>query len=323
MSVRLLVAIPCLNEAETVANVIQAVPGAMAGIDHVDVLVIDDGSSDETGARAKAAGAAVIRHQSNRGVGRAFQTAVDHAIEQRYDLMVNIDGDGQFNPADIPKLVLPVLGGEAQVTTASRFISSEVTPVMPRVKQIGNQLMSKFISSLVGKRYRDVSCGFRCFNREALLQLNLHGAFTYTQETFLNLTLKNVTIREIPIEVQYFTGRVSRVAGSIPRYALNTSKIILRTYRDYYPLRFFWGIAALFAVPALAFGALFLWHYLTTGAFRGFLFAAFLSAFSAIVAMAFVLVGVFADMLDRIRLNQERILYLLKSRTPQPTRPSE
>jgi hypothetical protein len=88
-------------------------------------------------------------------------------------------------------------------------------------------------------------------------------------------------------------------------------------------LRFFWGIAALFAVPALAFGALFLWHYLTTGAFRGFLFAAFLSAFSAIVAMAFVLVGVFADMLDRIRLNQERILYLLKSRTPQPTRPSE
>jgi glycosyltransferase involved in cell wall biosynthesis len=316
VSLRLLVAIPCLNEALTITNVVLDVPRMIPGIDHVDVLVIDDGSSDETGGLAKDAGAIVLRHPSNRGVGRAFRTAIDYAIDQHYDLMVNIDGDGQFNPRDVEKLVQPILSGKCEVTTASRFLDKMITPSMPEVKRLGNHVMSYFISGLVGKQYRDVSCGFRCFSRDALLQLNLHGAFTYTHETFLNLALKNVSIQEVPIEVKYFEGRVSRVAGSIPRYALNALKIILRTYRDYYPLRFFWGIAVILAVPAIVFGALFLWHYLTTGAFRGFLFAAFTSAFFAVMAMAFALIGVIADMLDRLRLNQERILYLLRSNAP-------
>src|SRR5262245_41134559 len=115
----MLVAIPCLNEGDTIASVVRGIPRQIAGVARVDVLVVDDGSSDGTGDAARAGGAIVVRHPRNRGLGQAFQTAVTFAIERGYDLMVNIDGDGQFNAADIPLLIAKVLSGEADMTTAS------------------------------------------------------------------------------------------------------------------------------------------------------------------------------------------------------------
>ncbi|MDH4187682.1 MAG: hypothetical protein OEV08_11840, partial [Nitrospira sp.] len=150
------------------------------------------------------------------------------------------------------------------------------------------------------------------YSREALLQLNLHGAFTYTQETFLDFAAKRLKILELAIPVVYFPERQSRVAGSIARYALNTAKIIFRGYRDYFPLRFFWGIASAFAVPGVVLALIFFGHYFITGVFTGYLFAGFLSAFLSVMATVFVVVGIVADMLDRIRTNQERILYHLR-----------
>ncbi|WP_347927673.1 glycosyltransferase family 2 protein [Pseudomonas helvetica] len=312
---RLLVAIPCLNEAVTIAQVVRDVPRSIIGVHSVDVLVIDDGSDDSTSTEAKSAGAIVLRHSRNRGVGSAFQSAVNYAVELEYDLMVNIDGDRQFNPNDIPKLVAPILSGEADMVTASRFIDASMTPKMPKVKLYGNHMMSYLISRLVRRKYADVSCGFRCYSRESLLKINLHGAFTYTQETFLDFAAKSLEIKEVPIEVQYFDDRKSRVAGSISKYAINTSKIIFRGYRDYFPLRFFWGVSAFFAVPATLFTIAFILHYILTGAFSGFLFAGFSAAFLFFMATVFFVLGVVTDMLDRIRTNQERILYLLK-KTP-------
>lgn len=312
---RLLVAIPCLNEATTIAQVVQNVPRLMPGVHQVDVLVVDDGSSDETGSDAATAGALVLRHPRNLGVGQAFQTAVNYAVEHGYDLMVNIDGDCQFNPQDIPKLVQPVIAGQADMVTASRFMNSEMTPNMSKVKLMGNHMMSYLISRLVRQNFHDVSCGFRCYSREALLQLNLHGSFTYTQETFLDFAVKRLTIMEVPISVLYFPDRMSRVAGSISTYAVSTAKIIFRGYRDYFPLRFFWGIALGFSIPAVLLGMLFFGHYLIVGVFTGYLFAGFLSAFFTIMATVFIVLGIVADMLDRIRSNQERILYRLKKRS--------
>ena len=150
--------------------------------------------------------------------------------------MVNIDGDRQFDPADIPKLIAPILNREADMVTASRFKDSALTPDMPPVKLVGNHMMSFLISRLCGQKFADVSCGFRAYSREALLQINLHGLFTYTQETFLDLVSKKLRIVEVPIRVTYFKGRQSRVAASILRYGLNTAAIILRIYRDYFPL---------------------------------------------------------------------------------------
>lgn len=310
--VRLLVAIPCFNEQETIGAVLKSVPALIEGVSQVDVLVVDDGSADGTRRIAQDCGAKVVAHPKNLGVGRAFQTAVGYAVENGYDLMVNIDGDGQFDPGDIPLLVEPILQHKADMVTASRFLNPEFIPAMPPVKRVGNHMMSYLVSSLIRKQYHDVSCGFRCYNREALLQLNLHGDFTYTQESFLDFAAKRLSIVEVPVRVRYFAGRTSRVAGSLPRYALNTAKIIFRSYRDYFPLRFFWGIALVFAIPACVFGAIFFAHYLATGLFSGYLFAAFLSAFFSVMATVFFVVGIVADMLDRVRKNQDRIIYALK-----------
>lgn len=313
-ALRLLVAIPCLNEDATIAQIVADVPRLIDGIGEVDVLVVDDGSTDNTFSEATRAGALIVRHPRNLGVGKAFHSAVNYAIDHRYDLLVNIDGDRQFNPQDIPKLVLPVLEGKADMVTASRFIESSMVPDMPKVKLIGNHLMSRLISGLVRQKFHDVSCGFRCYNREALLQMNLHGAFTYTQETFLDFAVKRMTIVEVPIAVQYFADRKSRVVSSISKYAVHTAKIIFRGYRDYFPLRFFWGIGLMFMVPAVVLAAIFFGHYLSTGFFTGYLFAGFLSGFFVMLATVFFVVGTVADMLDRIRSNQERILYRLKKR---------
>jgi glycosyltransferase involved in cell wall biosynthesis len=311
---RLLVAIPCLNEDATIAQVVADVPRLIEGVAEVHVLVVDDGSTDNTFSEATRAGALIVRHPRNLGVGKAFHSAVSFAIDHRYDLMVNIDGDRQFNPQDIPKLVTPVLQGKADMVTASRFIESSMVPDMPKVKLVGNHLMSRLISGLVRQKFHDVSCGFRCYSREALLQMNLHGAFTYTQETFLDFAVKRMTIVEVPIAVQYFADRKSRVVSSISKYAVHTAKIIFRGYRDYFPLRFFWGIGLVFMVPAVILGAIFFGHYLRTGFFTGYLFAGFLSGFFVMLATVFFVVGTVADMLDRIRSNQERILYRLKKR---------
>lgn len=310
----LLVVVPCLNEAATIRSVVEDIPRSISGVKTVDVLVVDDGSSDETVLEAKKGGAIILSHSWNRGVGAAFQSAVEYAVEHKYDLMVNIDGDRQFNPGDIPKLVMPVLQGRADMVTASRFVDLAFTPEMPRVKLIGNHMMSYLISRLVRQRFKDVSCGFRCYSRESLLRLNLHGAFTYTQETFLDFCAKSLRITEVPIAVVYFPDRQSRVAGSIFKYAVSTAKIIFRGYRDYFPLRFFWGISAVFGLLALALATVFFGHYLYTGLFSGYLFSGFSAAFFFVTAMVFFVLGVVTDMLDRIRSNQDRILYLLKKK---------
>ena len=147
-----------------------------------------------------------------------------------------------------------------------------------------------------------------------MLHLNLHGAFTYTQETFLDFSAKGLRIGEVPIAVRYFEGRKSRVAGSITKYAVNTAKIIFRSYRDYYPLRFFLAVALVLFVPGVGLGGLFTWNFLVTGKFTGYLFAGFGSGFLVLLAILMSILGIIADMLDRLRVNQERILYLLNKR---------
>lgn len=311
-SLRLLVAIPCLNEASTIRTVVQQIPRKMDHVGSVDVVVIDDGSSDETSDEARAAGADVVRFQVNRGVGVAFQAAVEYAIKNGYDLMVNIDGDGQFNPTDIPLLVAPVVAQEVEMVTASRFVDKDFIPHMPKVKRLGNHAIARLISHFVNKTFADVSCGFRCYSREALLRLNLHGKFTYTQETFLDFAVKSIGIREVPVQVKYFPGRKSRVANSIVKYGYNAGLIILRGYRDYFPLRFFWSIAIAFGIPATALSVFFASHYLSTGSFSPYIYIGFIAAFLFAMSGAFLVLGIVADMLDRIRSNQERILYILK-----------
>lgn len=199
---RLLVIIPALDEAATIQGVIAGIPRDVPGIADTAVLVVDDGSSDETAALARAAGADVISHSRTLGVGVAIQRGLSEAVRRGVDIAVNVDGDGQFNPADIRLLVQPILEGQAEFVSASRFKDPDLTPRMPVLKRWGNRWMSRLISFITGQRFWDVSCGFRAYSSEALLRLALRGRFTYTQESFLVLSFKGVPILEVPVAVR-------------------------------------------------------------------------------------------------------------------------
>jgi len=276
------------------------------------IIVIDDGSVDKTEDQARSGGAFVIRHDVNKGVGASFCTGLEYVLEKGFDIMVNIDGDGQFSPLDIPKLIDPIIEGDSDFVTASRFIDPKLTPDIPKIKRWGNQWMSMLISWLIGRRFYDVSCGFRSYSRETLMKLNLLGSFTYTQESFIDLAFKGVRIKEVPVKVKYFKNRKSRVSLNLFYYAFQTLKIILRSYRDYRPLRFFWSIAGLLMLISIFFSSILLVHYIRTGIFSGQIWSGFVGAFFFMNAIGFFLMGIIADILHRIRINQERILYKLK-----------
>jgi glycosyltransferase involved in cell wall biosynthesis len=199
---RLLVIMPALNEAESIGGVIREIPEEIEGIDSIEVLVVDDGSTDDTVAVAREAGASVISLHANMGLGVAMQTGIDEAVRRRVGYAVNIDSDGQFDPKDIPKVLAPLLAGQADFASASRFKDKSLIPAMPMVKRWGNWGMSKIVSWICGQSFADVSCGFRAYTRETMLQLVLSGDFTYTQESFILLAQRNRRIVEVPLTVR-------------------------------------------------------------------------------------------------------------------------
>jgi glycosyltransferase involved in cell wall biosynthesis len=311
--VKLLVIIPCLNEDQSVAEVIRQIPREIPGIISIEVLVIDDGSTDNSAAAARSAGATVISHGYRRGVGAAFQTGLTYALENRFSIIANIDADGQFDPHQIPDVIGPILNGRADFVTGSRFLSQPgKIENMSFVKRHGNRAMNQLISRLSRRRFSDVSCGFRAYSREAALRLNLGGQFTYTQETFLDLAFQGVRIEEVPINVRYFADRQSRVAGSIVSYAIKTSKIILRTYRDYQPLRFFGALALTFFAPGMLIFGFFVGWYFWHGSFSPHIWAGFAGAALMFLGITIGGLGIVADMFTRVRRNQQTILYLLR-----------
>ncbi|MDW7709340.1 MAG: glycosyltransferase family 2 protein [Deferrisomatales bacterium] len=310
---KLAVVIPCLNEELTLGAVLEAVPQEISGIDEVLSLVVDDGCSDRSADVAVEHGARVVSHGTTRGVGCAFRTGLESALAWGADIVVNIDGDGQMDPEDIPALISPILEGRADFVTASRFAEGQPCPEIPALKRWGNRRIARLISRLTGQTFHDVSCGFRAYSRETALNLNLLGKFTYTHETFLDLAYKGLRILEVPVPIRGTRqfGK-SRVAGSLLRYALQTSKIILKTYRDYRPFRFFGSVAAGLLSVSFFLLSFFLAHYWRTGAFSGHLWAGFTGGALGAAGLLFLVVAIVTDMLDRVRLNQERILYYLK-----------
>jgi glycosyltransferase involved in cell wall biosynthesis len=313
----LAVVIPALDEEKTVGAVIRGIPRDIPGVGSMSVLVVDDGSSDRSAQEAVAAGAHVIRHPSTQGVGAAFGTALRYAIDRGADLIVSLDADGQFNPADIPALVEPVLSGAADFATASRFKDPALVPEMPALKLWGNRMMARLVSALAGGSFHDVSCGMRCYSRRAALNLNPIGRFTYTQEVFLNLAFKQMRIVEIPIAVRGEREHgSSRVADNPLRYALRASGIVFRCYRDYKPMAFFGGIALVVFAGALGLGGFLLVHYLTSGAFSPHKWAGFTGATLFILGLLMLFMGLIGDMLNRHRIYLEELLFRYREKSP-------
>jgi glycosyltransferase involved in cell wall biosynthesis len=307
------VVVPCLDEEPTVARVVEAVPRKIDGVTRVDVLVIDDGSTDATAANAREAGAEVVVHATNQGLGATFREAVGIALAKGVDLLVHIDGDGQFDPAQIPTLVKPVVAGRAHMVTASRFLDPQLVPQMPAVKRWGNRRVARIVRLLTGEGFHDVSCGFRAYSKEALLRMNLFGSFTYTQESFLDLIFKGLRIVEVPVPVRGTREfGESRMAASVVRYGVRSLQIMMRAFLSYRPFSFFAALSAAFFVPAVMLLGFLMVHYLSTGAFSPHIWSGFLGGSFAFVALLTLVIGFLGDMLVRVRMNQEHLLYFAK-----------
>ncbi len=309
---KLIVNVPAFNEAEKIGDTIRRIPRSFQGVDTVVVQVVDDGSSDRTGSIARDAGAdRVIVHPRNMGLGKTFRTSVEAALEDDADLFVNIDADGQFNPHDIALLIEPILSGKAEIVSADRF-GEFAAKNIPLVKDRLNRVAAKLISGFLKTPIQDLTCGFRAYNREALLRLSLLENFTYTQEVIIDAIGKNLRILWVPVEVTYFADRKSKMTKSVLRYIRQSSRIIVRAVRDVRPMKFF-GIPGFFlmGVSCILF-LLFLVFYmqdLKITPYRNYLF---FSAISFVIGLQFVVFALLADMVKSNRRLIEEQLYLTK-----------
>lgn len=308
---KLIVYLPAFNEEANIQHVLANLPKTLDEIDLIQYLVVDDGSTDGTASLAAAAGAKVVSHANNRGVGAAFHTAVQFALENAADIMVGMDADGQFDPQQIPALIQPILNKNADMVVGNRFELGKPQH-MSRLKYWGNSQVSNLISFVCGQRFRDVSCGFRAYSREALLRLNVFAQFTYTHETILSLAYQGLRVVECPIRIRYYPERKSRVAGSILVYAVQTSKIIVRVMLDYRPIRVFGAFAGICLAVGCGFELFLVGHYLLTHSYSPYKSLGFIGLGFVVFGMLVLLIALVADMLNRLRINQDQVLYELK-----------
>lgn len=307
----------CKDEAETIGELLDRMPKKIPGIDKIERLVVSDGSADKTVAIAKKHGAKVIEGFSQKRLAYRFEQALDWVLANGADIAVNIDGDLQFRPEDIPKMVGPVISGKADFVAADRFTDAKTgvrrRPAnMPPAKYYANRLGSLIVGILSGQNFRDVTCGFRAYSRKALLAINLNSEYTYTQESFQLLAAKKMNIVSMPVKVTYYKERKSRVVVSFWNFLIDSSFTIIRNFRDFKPLRFFSllsGMSGLFGVVCLVF---LFQHWLRTASLTPYKSVGFLGIYLVTVALFLFVIGLLADMLTRLNKNQEKILENVK-----------
>lgn len=312
---RLAIVILAFNEERSIGQVIGRIPPPIEGIDCSDVIVVDDGSTDQTRETALGHGARVVSHSRNKGLGATFASGIDAALLAGADIIVTLDGDGQHPPEYIPQLLAPILAGRAEFVTATRFAHPELVPQMPAIKKLGNRAVAKVISLFTGERLTDVSCGFRAYTRAAALNLNLYGSYTYTHESILDLAQKGVSLVEVPVQVRGVREHgESRVAKSIWRYGWRTLAITVRAVRDRMPLQFFGTIGAVLLLAGVSAELTVLTHWLLTGRTSPFQSLTVAGATLLIIGVLSLLLALVADMLGRQRRTLEALLYFEKLR---------
>ncbi len=246
---KLVVQIPCLNEGRTLAEVLDSIPRKIKGFSSVEVVVIDDGSTDDTIAVARAHGVdAVIRHRSTRGLAEAFRSGVDYALTHGADVLVNTDGDNQYPQSDIPKLVAPILEGSADIVVGDR--RTNTISHFSRGKKLLQRVGSAVVNRAAGTQIPDAASGFRAYSRTALLKLNLVTKFSYTMETIIQAGYKRLAIQSVRIKTNAKT-RESRLFKSTPEHVMKSAAAIIRSYLMYKPYSFFGTLGGLLALLGL------------------------------------------------------------------------
>lgn len=260
----------CKDEEQTIGELLDRIPTEIEGVDEMEIMVISDGSIDRTAQVARDHGALVVEGTTQRRLAFRFQEAIDLALNRGADIAVNIDGDLQFRPEDIPLFVAPIVQGNADFVAADRFTDPSTgkrrrPDNMPVGKFYANRLGARIVGSLSGERFADVTCGFRSYNRQAMLALNINSKYTYTQESFQLLAYNRMDIVSLPVEVKYYPERKSRVVTSFWQFLANSAVNILRSFRDFAPLRFFTMLGIVPFLVGLLSASFVAIHWLQTG----------------------------------------------------------
>jgi glycosyltransferase involved in cell wall biosynthesis len=303
---KLIIQIPCLNEEEQLPATLADLPRSVAGFDEVEWLIVDDGSTDRTIDAARANGVDhVVRLTNNKGLAAAFQAGLDASLKLGADVIVNTDADNQYDARDIPKLVEPILRGEADLVIGDRVIDrmEHFSPVKKRLQHLGSAVVRR----ASGTNVPDTTSGFRAYNREAALQVTVVSKYTYTLESIIQAGKMLVAVDHTPIGARKVE-RPSRLFGhSMWGYVRRNTVAIFRIYAMYEPLRVFMTAAFIVFLAALAIWIRYL-TFLIEGSGRGHLQSVIVGAVLLIAAVQLAALGVVGDILAGIRTLQQRTL---------------
>ncbi|WP_066552135.1 glycosyltransferase family 2 protein [Croceicoccus bisphenolivorans] len=308
-NVRLIIQIPCLNEADHLPATLAALPRQIAGIDSIEVLVIDDGSNDNTAETARQWGVQhVVRHRRNRGLAAAFQSGIDAALAAGADIIVNTDADGQYEGADIAKLVGPVVRGEADIVIGDRGVAENAHfgPFKRRLQRLGSAVVRR----ASGTTITDAVSGFRAISREAAQRITITTEFSYTTDMLIQAGRKRLCVTSVPIRT-HRTDRPSRLFKSIPRFMVQTGVTITRAYTTNNALRVFVGLGILIFAMGMLPVARFVWFYLS-GDGDGHIQSLILGGALLMMGTLVAVMGVLADLIATNRKLMEATLYKLR-----------
>ena len=264
---KVVIQIPCFNEAETLPSVLGDLPRAIPGVDTIEVLVVDDGSSDGTAEIARQLGVTrVVRHNGNRGLARTFLTGLETALEMGADVIVNTDGDHQYPGASIPALIAPIAAGEADLVIGDRQTKHD--PKVSTKKRLFYELGNFVVRTATGVSVHDAPSGFRAMSRDFALHVYLTNPFSYTLETIFAAAENRQRIREVAIRSNAAT-RPSRLFKGLVQYIGRSASIIVQGYSMHNPLRAFGWLSAPFLVLGFALGVRFLYFYVSRPDYSG------------------------------------------------------
>jgi len=317
---KLIIQIPCFNEENTLPEVIRDLPNLIAGIDEIEYLVIDDGSKDRTSAVAEELGVHhILKLGSNRGLAYAFSSGINYALEHGADIVVNTDGDNQYQGADIAKLVQPIVEGKSDLVVGSRNIKGHQE--FGLTKKIFQMLGSWTLRKISKTEVRDAPSGFRAFSREVCLRIFIYSKFSYTMETLIQAGNSNLRVDSVEIGVNPKT-RESRLFGNIFEHIYKSGFTIVNMFLLYRPGKFFYWVGNFFNLVALILGVRYFYLVFLTNnidAERTYIPSLILLSITAFWGVLSYLLGVLGEIMksnrklsEEVNYNQRKILFKQK-----------
>jgi glycosyltransferase involved in cell wall biosynthesis len=306
---KLIIQIPCFNEAATLPAALAALPRRLPGVDRIEVLIVDDGSKDGTAEVALAHGVDhIVRFPRNLGLAAAFTAGIAEALRQGADIIVNTDADNQYNADDIPRLIEPLLAGHADLVVGDRQVGTlqNFSPLKRRLQVLGSWVISR----ASGLDTPDATSGFRALTRETALRLSVLSRYSYTLETLIQAGASRMTVRSVPIRINPQT-RKSRLMRSIPQYIRKSAAAILRSYTMYRPLRVFSVLGGTLIAAGMVPGVRFL-YLMSVGQRIGHVQSLILAAILIIVGFQVMMIGLLADILSCNRKLLEEVVYRVR-----------